>query len=144
MTTWAEDVQQRLLDEPTARALQAAGVPHMGRNLYADEADRRDSMMRRLQATLPRNAGTRVLSDPARVEPRFRQQFEDAVREAALKAASQSPVLRPVVTLDRSGREITEFFGKKRGAGGWLEQYCAVPQLMTGIGGHDVCIPVVL
>ncbi|MFM0098713.1 hypothetical protein PQQ87_24135 [Paraburkholderia nemoris] len=137
---WAEEAHKQWLDEPTARALQAAGVNHMARTLYADDEQRRNAMFTRLQATLPRDqqffndlkvSRTSVLGDPARVEPHFRQQFENAVRDCAIAAAHQSPTLRPVTTFDATGREIVDFIGSKKS---WMSRYSAVPQIMTRIG----------
>lgn len=140
---WAVDAHDRLLDEPTARALQAAGVNHMSRNLYASDEARRDEMFRRLQQTLPadtaffheRGVGKSLaLTDPARVEPRFRQQFEKVVCDCAIAAASSNATLRPVTTFDQVGREIVEFVGRKSA---WMSQYRAPALLMTRMGSAE-------
>lgn len=97
-------------------------------------AELRRALTRTLQATLPRTVPLSVRTDASRMPDAEFSKTEQRVRAEIIRQAHESPTLRSVIVRDRTGREATEFFGRKRGVGGWLEQYCAVPQLMKRIG----------
>lgn len=109
-------------------------------NASTPDAYRR-GLIRQLQNTLPvsvpRSVRADATSSPADVFVRHEQQVVAAV----IEAAHQSPVLRPVTTTDRAGREQVEYFGRKSA---WMDRYKAPAMLTKAIGGAPPVIPVIL
>jgi hypothetical protein len=94
----------------------------------------RRSLVRQLQQTLPDTVPRSIRSDVTCMPDTSFAKVEPLVREAVIEQAHQSPTLREVVINDRSGREATEFYGRKRGPSGWMEQYTKTPLLMKRCG----------
>jgi hypothetical protein len=117
--------------------MQAAGLPAPKFDGAYDSPEQyRCSLLHQLQETLP--AGGRMLA-PVEVLREYREMFplkfnalETAVMQKAIDVAHQSPTLRPVLTVDHSGRQIVEFFG---GRGNWMNQFRQQPRQMLALGG---------
>ncbi|MDR8399209.1 hypothetical protein NE850_23080 [Paraburkholderia sp. USG1] len=100
----------------------------------------RRALTRQLQHTLPRTVSASVRADASSAPAAEFTKTEQRVKAAVIEAAHESETLRPVLTRDRSGRECTEFFGKKT----WMRPYQAPAMLAKTIGGEPVRLPVVL
>lgn len=126
--------------------LQAAGLSLGLVQICASDAGTPDALRhmltRQLQTKLPRSEpwSVRASASPQMPAGEFATHVE-RVKDATLRAAHQSPVLRPVITRDRSGREITEYFGEKKS---WMGQFTKEPQLMETFNGQPVRIPTVM
>ncbi|NYH13559.1 hypothetical protein [Paraburkholderia bryophila] len=107
----------------------------------ATPLDLRKGLTRALQATLPKSVPLSIRGDATCFTGDMFGPHEQKVRAAVIEAAHQSPVLRQVVEVDRSGRETTSFYGQKRS---WMAAYSGPVQRMTKIDGQPVKIPLVL
>lgn len=117
-------------------ALQAQGLPAPKFDSAFDSPEQyRCSLLHTLQATLPAkrrmSAPVEVLRDYREMFPQKFAELEQAVISAALTHAHASPTLRPVTTVDRSGRTVTEFYGNPRS---WQEPFRAKPRQMLMLG----------
>lgn len=101
----------------------------------------RRSLTRQLQRTLPRSVPGSVRADASTMPNSEFAKTEQRVKAAVIEQAHLSETLRPVVTRDRTGRECTEFYGKKSG---WMQQFSDPPRLMKSIDGAPVKLPMVL
>lgn len=101
----------------------------------------RRSLVRQLQRTLPAFAPASVRADATKSPADQFARTEKLVTAAVFEQAHQSSVLRPVTTRDRTGRDITEFFGQKRS---WMSQYTKAPMLTKSIAGGPVRLPTIL
>lgn len=132
--TYVRDEFKTIEDE-FSRYRQAAGLKPLPGRTFDTPDDYRKAQIRTLQATLPRDVPATVR---ATISPQATADVTattgQRVKDAVLKAASEGPVLREVITHDRTGRECREYYGPKRGAAGWMEQFAAVPQVMTRLG----------
>lgn len=109
-------------------------------NAASPDALRR-SLVRQLQATLPKNVPASVRADATRMPNDEFRKTEQRVIAATLEAAHASPTLRAVVSKDRVGREQTEFFGAKSS---WMNAYKSPVMLTKTIDGAPVKLPVIL
>lgn len=134
------------------RPVQQAGLRPEIINLCANDArtpdELRRSLVRQLQRTLPavlpEGVPRHVRADGSTLPNAEFARHEQQVREAVTCAAHASSTLRAVVTTDRAGREQTEYYGQKRGPGGWMEQFVDQPRLMSKIDGVPVgSVPVI-
>ncbi len=132
----------RLADEFRV-PIQAAGLP-LGlldpRDAKTPDEHRR-ALVRHLQHTLPRTVPASIRADASRLPNAEFATTEQRVKAAVIEAAHQSPELRPVVSVDRAGREQIEFFGQKRS---WMAAYQAPAMLTKAIDGVPVRLPTVL
>lgn len=104
--------------------------------------DLRRSLIRQLQRTLPKTVPLSIRAEPSpQATGQWLAATEAKVRDAVIADAHQSPTLRAVISKDRSGREITEFFGKKSC---WMRPYQAPTMLAKTIGGQPVKLPIIL
>lgn len=118
--------------------LQLAGLPapSLGNaDTYTSADQYRANLLWQLQQTLPAKirmaAPSSVLLDYKQMFPAKFRELEQAVQAKVIEAAHASPTLRPVVTCDRTGREITEYFGNPRS---WQEPFRAKPRQMLMLG----------
>lgn len=115
-----------------SRYRQAAGLPAvLAPTFDRTPDDYRRSQVRRLQSTLPAFIPKSVSSDCTGAPADVFAKTESLVKEAVLKAASAGDTLREVTLQDKTGREITEFYGAKRN---WMAQYTAPVLLMKRMG----------
>ena len=144
MQNLAEIVAYEAVTSKYSTPVQAAGLPMTTLNpsWYATPAEYEHAMVRRLQTTLPRSEpwSVRASASPQMPASEFAVHAEK-VKAAALAAAHQAPELRAVVMRDRTGREVTEFFGKKSS---WMRQYAKPAQLMESFNGQPVRLPTIL
>lgn len=138
MQPYAETLEWEAVKKDFVVPLQAAGLnlhqanAALNPGLYKSPQDFRHAMVKRLQQELPSSAPRMARADisPQMPGDAFAQ-HEQKVKAATYEAAHASPTLRPVVIVDRSGRECTEFYGAKRS---WMAAYAAPAMLMKCIG----------
>ncbi|PZR49638.1 hypothetical protein [Paraburkholderia fungorum] len=116
--------------------VQAAGLSRyvLNPSPYATPDAYRRAMVRALQSTLPRDTPLSVRADATYLPNAEFSRTEAKVRDAVIAQAHRADVLRPVVTVDQAGREITEYFGDKRG---WMRAYQAPALLTKRIGNTE-------
>ena len=138
--TFAQLGRQAELDAVHAEldyATQAAGLKVHSGDSYDDAQQFRRDTIRRLQLALPPAVNANIrgkMSDSLYAgAPEVVARIEGHVLRETIKAAHESPELRPVVTRDVTGRETVEFFG---GRLGWMSQFKEQPLLMVGLGGQ--------
>jgi|GEM_PF-6965658 len=132
----AEAAEREQIAQDYAVPIQQAGLPLTLLEVAGEASETPLELRRRLVSQLQRTLPTTVSrSVRANLSPQAPADVvastEAEVLSAVADAAHQSPVLRTVVTRDRSGREVTEFVGQKRS---WMAQFEAQPQIMTRLG----------
>jgi hypothetical protein len=144
MQSLAEQVAFDQVASEYAVPVQIAGlrtsIIEICKNDAATPDELRRSLTRQLQATLPKSVPLSVRADASSMPDAEFARTEAKVKAAVVAAAHDSPTLRAVVSKDRAGREVTEFFGKKS----WMGAYARQPQLMVKIDGSPVRLPVIL
>ncbi|WP_158935070.1 hypothetical protein [Burkholderia sp. S171] len=118
-----------------------AGIVDVCRQDATSPDDFRRMLTRTLQSTLPSTALRSVRADASHMPNTEFAQTEAKVREAIFDQAHQSETLRPVTTRDRSGRDVTEYFGQKAA---WMRAYSSPPRLAKTIGGELVRLSVIV
>ncbi|KPD18834.1 hypothetical protein ADM96_08275 [Burkholderia sp. ST111] len=126
--------------------IQAAGlrtsIIGICRNDAATANEFRRMLVVQLQRAMPRTVPLSVRAEPSpQSSAECLARTAELVKAATFEQAHESETLRPVLTRDRSGREQTEYFGKKRS---WMSQYQSTPMLTKTIGGAPVKLPVIL
>lgn len=118
-----------------------AGIVDICRQDATSPDDFRRMLTRTLQSTLPRTTLGSIRADASHMPNAEFAKTEAKVRDAVFAAAHDSATLRPVVSKDRTGREQTEFFGKKSA---WMNQYKSPAMLARSIAGQPVRLPTIL
>ncbi|MFM0500358.1 hypothetical protein [Paraburkholderia caffeinilytica] len=126
---------------PVQAAGMRVGIIDICKADAASPDDLRRMLTRQLQRSLPKSVPLSVRADASTMPATEFAKTEQRVKAAVFEQAHESPELRPVITRDRSGRECTEYYGKKSG---WMRPYQAPPMLAKTIGGQPVKLPVVL
>jgi len=145
MQNLATTVQFDQVASEYSTLIQAAGmrvgIIDVCRRDASTPDDLRRSLVRQLQAALPKSVPVSVRADASRLPNAEFVMTEKRVKAAVIEAAHQSPELRPVVSVDRAGREQIEFYGQKRS---WMAAYQAPAMLTKAIDGVPVRLPTVL
>ena len=124
----------RVIEDEFSKFRQAAGLSPLSGRTFDSPDDYRKAQVRMLQSVLPRTVPASIRADATTAPASVFIETEARVKMAVMQMASQSDTLRPMVTRDKSGREITEFIGAKRA---WMREYTAVPLLMRKLGNAE-------
>jgi hypothetical protein len=136
--TWEQHVQMEQAEQVAARYLQMAGLHPLRGDNFDDPIQFRRMVARTLSDALPatadKTARTHVSQYVAEAAPQTFAKLEKLIYSETEKAAHQSPTLRTVITKDRTGREMSEYFGQKSS---WMNSFKAPAFEMIGVSGHE-------
>lgn len=105
------------LDRPLQAAQIKPSMPQAGHTPQSYERD----LLRELSTHTRQYSALKTSTSPVLRQPRLLDQYKDEIVAEAMDEPRRRGELRPVVTKDRAGREITEFIGAKV----WLDAFRA-------------------
>ena len=145
MQSLAEIVALDQIAEEYSPLVQASGLRTTIIDVCRQDAtspdDLRRMLTRTLQNTMPRTTLASIRADGSALPTDRFAVHEQRVKTEIIEQAHKSPTLRTVTETDRSGREITTYYGAKSS---WMSVYKAPAMLTKTIGGAPPKLPVVL